>query len=586
MISHSVINKVTDYFLSRIPRDEPIYDWARSQVFLDGAYSEKGWFNVDTSRYLIEPFNAVQSYDTHTVVVYKAVQTGGSLIGDISSLWWLTHKRTPVMYCSGRGDLASSHMETRLKHLIHRCPDLKPLLPQDPRLITNEGISELDYFVLGASTGNLQGRSVSFLIADETWMWTVPVDWAVSRVDDWKRVGNSKVLVISQPGQSNDQTDLLYKQGTMERWAVPCNSCSAYMIPDFHQMKWEKFVVGDQYDYKKIYDTIRYECPTCGHKHIDSPRLKADWNNRGKYIVTNPNAIPGVRSFHWSALHRRDWNGLVTDWLKANDEKDRGEYSFLINFVQQKLAQPETGVGGVEQQEFLSVATGSLEGEKLRIAAIDVQGKIDEMYYWLEIRAVSSDGRMQQLYFGKLDTEDDIKVKLLEFAVKPKLTFIDIAFEPDVVAGMIIRNGWFGMRGHATDGFPRVNAGKVTYKYFSKLRYHSVMVNGKMAKAPWMLWATDPIREVVGRLRRDKSGRFLSLDDDTYKKHLFAEQRLRELDRKTNRWKTTWYCKKGTGGQNHGFDTTCIITAACFATQQVGFSEDPNYVAKNPSSED
>src|SRR5437667_11542948 len=67
------------------PHDRrPIYDWAAENVILPAAYGIRGAFHVEQSRYLIEPFHAIADDSVRIVTVRAGIQTGKSLLGDIT----------------------------------------------------------------------------------------------------------------------------------------------------------------------------------------------------------------------------------------------------------------------------------------------------------------------------------------------------------------------------------------------------------------------------------------------------------------------------------------------------------------------
>src|SRR5262245_8608480 len=67
-----------------VPDRRPIYDWARDNIYLpSGTYTLSGEFQVDTSRWLIDIFDALQDDLTEFVTVIAPPRTGKSMIPDI-----------------------------------------------------------------------------------------------------------------------------------------------------------------------------------------------------------------------------------------------------------------------------------------------------------------------------------------------------------------------------------------------------------------------------------------------------------------------------------------------------------------------
>lgn len=565
--------------LSRTDKDsaprcstEGIFNWAKRNIYLPNSYAKPGRFSVDSSKYLIEPFEAIREWQTHTIVIYKAVQTAGTLLADIAIPWYISNRPGPIMFCQATDEMASEHFLGRLLPIIQRCPSLKGLVPDDLRLHTKGGINfpHMQLFVNGAKESALQSKSIQFFVADETWLYSIPLDWVFARVSAFRRVGSSKVLIISQPGQENDQTDSIYKQGTMERLAVPCNKCGKHFILEFNQLKWDTNDTTKpegKYDFLRLSDTIRLECPICGHPHKDSAVLKSQWNNGCKFIVTNSKPTTGIRSFHWGSLHIERWSELVEQFLRSKEHMNNGNMVPLITFVQQKLAEPKNEEKIADGGDKAAIGEYDIKSdwadEVARFCTIDVQ----KTCYWMEVRAWAADGRSRQLYYGNVPNEESIKGVINDLKVPANCVFVDVGFEWSMTHSMIARNNWVGIRGSNNDYFTHLIKAQRSNRLYSPFKFEYTSEK-KFSK--WMFIASNACRDILANLRDGKGPEFLSLDNPDYHRQLFGEIRKKVIDKATNRTKWVWYKIR----DNHSFDCSSYQVSIATMHPKIRFSAD------------
>jgi phage terminase large subunit GpA-like protein len=197
-----------------------IYDWAEEHIELPHSYAVPGPFRVQSSRYLVEPFRALRDHGVRKVTISKATQTGGSLLFDIAIPWHAVNNPGPILLAMSTDEVATDHMQSRILPVMRSCRALQPILPSDPRLLTKCGVMfpHMPFWAYGSAPAKLQSKSVLFAIADEAWLWEPGrLQWLEARVSAFARVGLSKLLRISQPGDAGDDHDMAWRAGTDRR---------------------------------------------------------------------------------------------------------------------------------------------------------------------------------------------------------------------------------------------------------------------------------------------------------------------------------------------------------------------------------
>ena len=79
----------------RQPDRRPIWAWAHDNVILPAAYAQPGRFDVQGSRHLIGPLNAIQDDHVREASWCGAIQTGKSLASEIGIAWAIANSPGP-----------------------------------------------------------------------------------------------------------------------------------------------------------------------------------------------------------------------------------------------------------------------------------------------------------------------------------------------------------------------------------------------------------------------------------------------------------------------------------------------------------
>jgi hypothetical protein len=565
---------------------EEIFQWARKHIILPKIVSDSGPFDVTKSRWLIEPFKALKDKKVRTVVVAAAIRTGKTLLIDVAVPWFIAHRPGNIQFSSKTDQMAAGHVNDRLYRILQTCKPLKDALPANNRDYTQDGIRfpQMTLYVNGCKETAYQQKGIMFAVADEVHLWDVPgsLGKALSRTTDFDNKGTGKHLVVSQRSRVGDQFDNKIMEGTQETWCVPCQGCKKYFYPVWKEtnvdgkvygMVWdenEKTKPSGSWDFNEVVKTIRYECE-CGHKHYHSTELQDEWNKHGKYIVQNPNADGKIRSFIGeNAIHRHIWENLVKDFLEATKQAEegiRGEGSPLTDFFQKYMNQPyNPKIVQYENPGLVKTCqydvTENWTEAVFRPMLIDVQ----KYHFWVLIREWAKKRKSRMLFFGKVQTEDEVKKIREQFKVENHSVFVDVAntekeTETDrhLVYEFVDRNLWTGLRGeHWSDGkggFDWVVRGRKIKLYYSQPQMIPGSKNGR-----WYYNFSPTIcRNILKELR--DSDDFKCFNDQEYKIQINSEIRIPVDDKYGQRKGWRWIKRKGV--PNHAFDleTMSVVTA-------------------------
>lgn len=561
----------------------PIYEWAGDgNIVLPAAYAMPGEFDVRKSRYLIAPFDAIQSHTVRSVTVVKPVQSGGTLLADITVPWFIRNRPGPIMWNMQTDEVAEDHARDRALPVIRECRELKPLLPRDPRKMNMHGAEfpHMSLYIQGSTPAQLQSKSILFLINDEVWRWAAGrLTWALARVSAFERVGMSKVLNISQAGKVDDDLDRAFKRGSCNEWTVPCQSCGKFFQPLWSGerpdgtkwgMTWDtndRTKPGGKWHIGEVMQTIRFTCQHCGHAHADGPRLKAAWNLAGQYERTNPHSPSALESFHWNSVIVEPWAQLVEMWLEATDAYERGMVGPLINMIQQRFAQPDDPerihAGETSKSEVYDVKS-DWSDEVQRMMHVDVQ----EDHFWAEGTQYDKEGNSRQLFFLKVSTEAELRVLQQTNRINDNCVFLDVGYQRTKakqdggktreIYALICKFNWCGLRGSPVAHFPHPHPKdpkQHVFRLYSQKKYgdpqSGTALQGRRF-AKYFEFANDPISDIVGRIRNGRGVKWIVPPGSTeHARQLYAERKERSLNKSTGRDEWTWVKKRR---DNHAFD--------------------------------
>jgi len=560
-----------------------IYEWASDHINLPAVITRRGRFSVAASRHFVAPLQALRSELVREVNVLAPVRGGKTLIADVAVPWAVAVRYSSVLWVFQEDTIASSHAETRQWPILEACGPVQKLMPGDrhkkrkSEILFSHGVPLI---LTGPAVSQLQSRGFRWVVCDEPWLYAPGIlGQAKARLGDFVRINASKFLCISQGGSPDGDWALQEQSGTRYEWHVPCMGCGELFVPRWSQiredgsrcgMRFDAERDGDGYNIQRAIDTMRVECPTCGHEHFDTARTKAFWNEGGCY----PEFVAGedrAVTFRWSALIDYPWAELVNEWLQAQVAKRVGNVQPLINFLNKRLAEhADENRIHTEDRPMVRVSVPTdpkepaLPGEAARIMTVDRQA--DDLY-WITVRAWTKSGESLRLWFGRKYSEPDIEAVREQFGVPPDCVLIDSGYRPRGDHGVYaacIRYGWIAVKGAEERSFRHQikkgpHRGKVVVRPWAPVSWgdpgEGTSDQGRR-RCPLFRFSSDMMADrVVALIER---GLWKEPDADPkdemereYRTQMASEFRKPKKDKFSGRTVMVWVCPSG---NNHAFD--------------------------------
>lgn len=400
----------------------------------------------------------------------KAVQSGGTMIGEIATAYRIQNDPGPMAITYQSDEMAAMEAKTRLWPLLERIPGIAKMLPKPGPMRTQQEIFFGGFFLIlnSANLAHQQSQSIRFRINEEVWMpkWAEVYPDACARVTAFEQQGTSHILDISQAGFEGDWMDQSWRNGSMEEWSALCPSCGkshpiSFAIRDesgkqIGGVVWDKSAVNedDTINEARAVETARFRCPHCGAEQDDSDKTRYNWKKSGHYVQTRADAPKHWRSFHWESLVAHPMRALVSEYCQAENQAVRvGDETPRIKFRQKREAKShrmeKTAVSVINVSastytvEDYFEGARKVEGETMRAMTIDRQ----QTHFWVEVGAWTPAPAYSQLYFGRVDTIDQVRALQLRYAVPDSCVAQDRRYLPSETDKDCARFGWRGLMG-------------------------------------------------------------------------------------------------------------------------------------------
>ena len=341
--------------LARVYQPQPkekIWEWAeRCLVIPHGGENEEmtgqKW-NSRLSPYIREVMEWFRTPGKQELFVRKSSQVGLTMGVLIVICWHIVHRATNIGYCIDSREEAKKISKSRLKNWIRDNKILENLNQSEDEManMTYYLRGMLVHFMGAYSEGAFKNKSLGIGILDELDAHP-PVPGQGTTADAMrsrlKRPRTSHLLGFSKPTGENDQTTKEFLTGTQEYFHVPCPKCDhmqplvmkniIYNGPEFEDLAGETDLIAVK---KNAYYRCEMGCKI-------TEREKMDMLNKGKFVATNPKALPNKRSMQISDLYSSfvTWGELAVEWIEAQKNIDK-----LTAFVQDRLGEPMKQLGG------------------------------------------------------------------------------------------------------------------------------------------------------------------------------------------------------------------------------------------------
>lgn len=600
-----------------IPFTGEIYDYAK-KIDLQKGYAIKGKFDVNRSRYLKKPFEAIRNRNKRVISIKGAVQTGKTLLADLTVPHWIENDPGGILWLLQDDDFAKNYAKARALPMITSIAAIAAIL-QSVKETNRHNIATLNIelatmslMIGGLNEGNVQSLSWQYVIIDEAWMsaFSGLVRQAKSRTTAFPYT--SKILIIGQGGEKGDDSNIEHEESNKQEYGFVCPECKklqqyewtiqrsdnswAGVIWDTNEVtkpggvRKDGEYIGGRWKFEEVAKTARIVCVHCGHNIDDTPANRRLLNDTGDYIVTNPGADPTIDGFHWSAMACIDikLGDMVKKYLRAKvQEEEHGNRLPLQEFFQKDLGKDWDPNQGLEIRRAMvepyEINTAWLE-EKFRNMTVDCQREFGE--FWYIVRAKSMSGESRQLARDKVHSWAEVAEVQKKWGVKDQHVFVDAGYEQTKVLQECVQHGhwgvikkqkvwlcWVAVKGLDKDTWPhRVQNAKGETATQHKVYSEPVMMNPSFGKqgfsgllVPFYMWSNLNIKDTLRRHRDGKASKFLCLpcedrfakDELSYTSQMNSERCVTLLNERAGKKTRIW--KQITDKKpNHWWDCECM----------------------------
>lgn len=545
--------------------------WASGRVVIQDGLTPK--FQIENAPWQREPLDMLANPEAKEVVFLAPIGTGKTTFMEAGLAYIVAEDPGPTLLVGQTDDDLKDWAETRMDWVIRNTPDTSALLPQDRHKKRKMQIlfPHMSLFLTGANLSGLQSKSMRRVFNDEAWQYRPGMlNEARGRLHDrWNR----QFYILSQAGVRGDDLDKAWEQTDKREFCFTCPECGT-MQP----WKWCN-VVWDEDEAKAPIDlahTAKIKCDNaeCSWTCPDNTQKRRALAESAVYMPS-AKGLPGHIGFHYNVLcnWRKPLWEIVLLWLEAKAGQKIGNLDPLRQFIQKRLAEAweedltdnrEQLVGnGYLMSEYSDGK--QIENESFRFLTVDKQRD----HFWAVIRAWCADGSSRKLYFGRIETFDQIEDLRRKYNINPKMVFVDAQYDTDLVYSFCATNDWTALHGSGNSSFTsRNNKGDVTHRPFSRFSEAST-TNGRRAR--YAFWASDRIKDILHAHRTGQSGAWEIPDDvsQEYLKQIDSESKREIVNSKTKQAEYRWTKVRR---DNHAWDCEAMqIVAALMLRIIPGF---------------
>lgn len=541
----------------RKPDRRPIYEWAKEHIFLPPAYAVTGPFRA--SKWMYDIFDWIQMATVREVWVMAAIQSGKTLISDVSIPWVMVNQPGPTMLTMQSEEDMKEHMKTRLVSVFNSCRPLMDIMPEDRHDRTTQEIYFGSHFFIanGANPNSLQSKSIQWKFNDELWMpkWQDLYIHAKGRVSAFENVGASKIVNVSQAGNVDDVMDRGYRSGTRRVWTIdgePLEFFGKREDGSRYGLVWNDDAknVDGSFNKSRAVETCRYVTKS-GKEYPNTTKTRREWMENGKWSDAASDADGTIETCQFNALPTRPMDLLVAEWCDANDASRRGDMGPLADFTRKRRAEPWE-----DRSETVHVTTSKhgytfadvwdgeqIDGEVDRFLTADRQKGMrgDTPHWWVAVRAWRSNGSSKLLYAGRVETTEAIEGIRERLNVQPRMVMQDAGHDPHSVYGDCVRFGWSCAFGSERRGWEHIlQGGKRAYRPYSPLK----PVQQGTARVMTMEFGTDYHKDILNNLVSGRGAKYEYPDDvgEDWILHMESEKKV-EISPGKWKWKTQYSTK-------------------------------------------
>ena len=531
-------------------------DWCAEHVYLEGSeISQK--FDPSQFRWWRKPMECMADYETRHMVCLLPPGFGKSAFFEAIACWIISEHPGPTLYLSQTDGTAEQWLETRAKKSFARCQPLESLWPINERnAFRKDAMIWPHMFMLagGANVSNTQEVSIQYGLGDEAAWWKHGIVGLFLKRshnrENRKFILASQAMHIASDDGIGRTSEIHLEHDKCRKWdfAWKCPGCGVVHPYKFEQLKWDTIKRGDQPDDQASADTVRRICPNaeCAREFPDTPDVRRElydsYQENDGFLMVSDTGLRGYEGFHvdYGANFRVPWAKDVMQKISADRQMALGDHTLIQEWFQQNRAvgynadesAPKTVLSASGYTHGDYEEARKIDDEKARFMTIDAGGD----HFWAGIRAWADGGSSKLLWCGYLATEREAEEKRILYGVDPGMTFLDVGFDQERMAGIITEFGWQGFKGDGNRksgwGWEIKNGprkGETEIRLYSK-KWFAKARDGRRAQC-WHL-ATEPLQYILQRLIDGDGADWKAHDDapPTYAKHLNGERLVTAKD--------------------------------------------------------
>ena len=548
-----------------------VADWASGRISIQDGLTPK--YSVSNAPWQAEPLNTLAKKTNKEIVFLAPIGTGKTTFMEAGLQYIIACDPGPTLLVGQTDDDLKDWAETRMDYAIRNTPETAALLPEDRHKRRKMQIlfPHMNLFLSGANLSGLQSKSMRRVFCDEAWQYRPGMlNEARGRLHDrWNR----QFFILSQAGVKGDDLDKAWHQSDQREFSFACPKCAA-----IQPWKWCNVTYSDdeKLDNLARAQTAGIKCdnPDCDWTCADSPQPRRKLAESAFYVASST-GLPGHVGFHYNVLcnWRKPLWEIVLLWLDAKAAMKVGNVDPLRQFIQKRLAEPweedltDNRAALVGNGYLMSEYTGGnkIDDEAFRFLTVDKQRD----HFWAGIRAWRADGSSRLLYYGRIETFDQIHDLATRYKVQPRMVFIDGQYDTDLVYSASAPMDWTVLHGSGQKSFPyKKPNGDIIHRPFSRF---SDATNTSGRRCRYSHWASDRIKDILHAHRTGQSASWDIPDDapQEYLRQIDSEVKREMVNSKTKQSEYRWV---KTRNSNHAWDVEAMqIVAALMQRIIPGF---------------
>lgn len=317
-----------------------VSDWAdKNRVLSTKGSSLAGQWRTNRNPPLREPMDACSSKSgVRDVSLMFPIQFGKTEV-EVNALgYFMTEAPGPIMVCLPGEVSMEKWVNQKLNPLIDETPAVREAL----RSVNSRDASNTKtfkdfvggqlYLEHAGSPSRLKSTTVQKLLVDEVDEFANnlkggddPVEMLDGRTSAFPAT-SIRVYISSPQIKGRSRIEEKFEKGDQRRYHVPCPHCGHMQHLQWAGLQWSKDLSSAWY--------VCQETGCCIEEHHKTHMIAA-----GQWVPANPNALPGVRSYHINCLYYQfglgpTWLELARMWMDA-----QGDPAKLKTFTNDRLAE-------------------------------------------------------------------------------------------------------------------------------------------------------------------------------------------------------------------------------------------------------